>query len=79
MSKKVIVIRQGDKEQLYPLIKDRLLIGRDPSCDIVLEDPSISRKHAAILFRYDNIYIENISGTGQIFKKRLGKNKGIEI
>ena len=30
---------------------DRLLVGRHPACDIVLSDPSVSRRHAQLTFR----------------------------
>ncbi len=31
--------------------KDRTLVGRDPSADVVLNDPSVSRRHAVIEWR----------------------------
>lgn len=31
----------------YP-VGDKLVLGRDPACDVVLDDPKASRKHAAI-------------------------------
>ena len=36
--------------------RDELLLGRHPRCDIVLEDESVSRRHAQILFR-DGIWV----------------------
>jgi FHA domain len=30
---------------------ERLLVGRDRACDIVLEDPTVSRRHAQLTFR----------------------------
>jgi pSer/pThr/pTyr-binding forkhead associated (FHA) protein len=68
MSQKVIVLSRDGKEEIYPLKAEKTILGRDKSCDIVLDDVSISRRHAAIIFRFEKIYIENISPSGQIFK-----------
>jgi hypothetical protein len=35
---------------------ERLLIGRHPACDIVVADPSVSRRHAQLTFR-DGVWI----------------------
>ena len=32
----------------FPINKHEVVIGRDASCDIVLDDPSLSRQHASI-------------------------------
>lgn len=69
-SEKEIVLLINGNEQRFPLSSERLLIGRDPSCEIAIQDPAISRKHAAILHKFDAIYIENISATGRITKNQ---------
>lgn len=43
------VAGQKGEEKNFPLDKDGMVIGRDPSCDVVLPDNSISKKHAQIL------------------------------
>jgi hypothetical protein len=35
---------------------ERLLIGRHPACDIVVADPSVSRRHAQLTFR-DGVWV----------------------
>jgi pSer/pThr/pTyr-binding forkhead associated (FHA) protein len=35
---------------------DRLLIGRHPACDVVVADPSVSRRHAQLTFR-DGVWV----------------------
>jgi pSer/pThr/pTyr-binding forkhead associated (FHA) protein len=35
---------------------DRLLVGRHPACDVVVADPSVSRRHAQLTFR-DGVWI----------------------
>lgn len=40
--------QKGD-EKIFPLDRDGMVIGRDPSCDIILPDNSISKRHAMAL------------------------------
>ncbi len=43
-----------------PLIEDTMVLGRLPSCDIVLPDHTVSRHHARILRRQDGFYLEDL-------------------
>lgn len=43
-----------------------ITIGRHPACDIVLGDPHVSRRHAAIYFNKGNYHIHNLSKTNPI-------------
>ena len=45
---KLIVRRAGKTEQEKPLSREPLAIGRDGSNDVVLLDPSVSRRHARV-------------------------------
>lgn len=67
MKKFLILITDGSNKK-YPIDKDRLIIGRDKACDIVLEDENISRQHVAIVSSFGNFYVENLSSSAQIFK-----------
>jgi ABC-type multidrug transport system ATPase subunit/pSer/pThr/pTyr-binding forkhead associated (FHA) protein len=40
--------RPGERTVLYPLKATVVTIGRSPSCDVVLDDPLVSRKHAEL-------------------------------
>jgi FHA domain len=42
---------------------DRLLLGRHPACDIVLSDPSVSRRHAQLTFRGGVWVIQDLAST----------------
>jgi RNA polymerase sigma-70 factor, ECF subfamily len=53
----------------FPLNRDRITLGRDKSCDLVLESAgpnaiAISRKHAVIVRDHDNFYLEDGDGNG---------------
>jgi len=41
---------------LHSLESDRVLVGRHPRCDIVVADPSVSRRHAELVFR-DGVWV----------------------
>ncbi len=66
MKEKILIIHRDAKEERFPLNKERVLIGRDPSCDIVWKEAEFSREHIAIHFKHDTVYIENISTGGSI-------------
>jgi pSer/pThr/pTyr-binding forkhead associated (FHA) protein len=38
----------------------RVLVGRSPSADLRLDDPSVSRLHARIEMRDDGVYVEDL-------------------
>jgi predicted component of type VI protein secretion system len=41
-------------------------IGRHPACDIILGDPHVSRKHAAIYYQAGRFHIQNLSQTNPV-------------
>ncbi len=41
-------------------------IGRHPACDLVLGDPYVSRRHAAIFFKKNSFHLHNMSSTNPI-------------
>ena len=47
--------------KLFPVTKADMTIGRDPSCDIALTDPSVSRHHARITLVDGRWLIENLN------------------
>ena len=38
----------------------QLMVGRDPACDIVLDDPSVSRRHARVFLAEGGVYLEDL-------------------
>lgn len=66
MTDRVLLIKGPKGIQKYNLLKDKITLGRDKKCDVFLDDESISRKHALILNKFGNLYIENISTTGEM-------------
>lgn len=53
--------------QIYPLKKERIVIGRGRQCDIILDAVSISRMHCILTFREDFLYLEDGGSSGGIY------------
>ena len=42
------VVSGNDRGKQVPITGARVVVGRDPSCDLVLADPRVSRRHAVV-------------------------------
>ena len=42
---------------------DQLLLGRHHSCDVVLDDPTVSRLHARLVFRHEEWVLHDLGST----------------
>jgi FHA domain-containing protein len=76
----------GSKRRPYPLAKDALSIGRLDSCDIVLSDTGVSRKHAEVRREGDEWVVVDLNSTngtivnGQAVRRhRLAEGDRIEV
>ncbi len=82
----VIVVQISDGQSVELRCKiGELLIGRSPECDLILPDPSVSRKHARIVGTNFGFYIEDTSTNGtfiggkRIKRKNLSEDTDISI
>ncbi len=57
---------KGSRQRKTIDMERPVTIGRHPACDIILGDPHVSRKHAAIFFNNDSFHIHNLSRTNPI-------------
>ena len=53
---KLVCLEGKEKDRVWELMSGRTIIGRDPSCDIIIKDPELSRKHAEIV-REDEVFM----------------------
>jgi pSer/pThr/pTyr-binding forkhead associated (FHA) protein len=51
----------------FPINKRKMILGSDPKCDIVLNDPLVSSYHAFILLQEDGIHVKDLSSESKIF------------
>jgi hypothetical protein len=49
--------------QLYTMVGNTLTMGRAPDNDVVLDDPQVSRHHARLMRRGDQIMVEDLGST----------------
>ena len=82
---RLILTHEGAVIREYQLNKDRTTVGRKPSCDIHLEDPTVTGEHAVFL-RLQHFYIEDMGSTNgvilngkQVSKRQLNSGDIIRI
>ena len=71
---RLIITHQGTVIKEYDLSKDKVTVGRKPSNDIVLDDPTVSGLHAAFL-HMQHTYIEDMNSTNGIKLNGKAVNK----
>lgn len=54
------ILQGTDVGKLVPLDGERIVFGRHPSCDFVLEDGAVSRQHAQIVQLHGSYYLEDL-------------------
>jgi pSer/pThr/pTyr-binding forkhead associated (FHA) protein len=63
-----LLMSQGpEPDRTFALDQDYLTLGRDPSNDIVISDPQVSRQHARIMRQGDLVTIEDMGSTNGTF------------
>jgi len=62
---RLIITHQGTVIKEYDLSKEKVTVGRKPSNDIILDDPTVSGVHAAFL-HMQHTYIEDLKSTNGI-------------
>lgn len=62
---RLIITHQGTVIKEYDLSKEKVTVGRKPSNDIVLDDPTVSGVHAAFL-HMQHTYVEDLKSTNGI-------------
>jgi len=55
------------RKMIFPLVQAKTTIGREPGCDIVLEDDEVSRQHAIIGIIGDTIKLRDHHSTNGVF------------
>jgi phosphoserine phosphatase RsbU/P len=79
------LIRGGSVGQVLPLTGDRIVLGRHPTCQIVLDNAAVSRHHAQILENHGTYLLEDLrsrNGTqlnGESIRGRIPLTDGDQV
>ena len=74
----VLVATQGPLEGArFPVPTDGLSIGRDPECNVMLDDANVSRYHARLVFHNAAIWVQDVGSRNGVFlnEKRVVRHK----
>lgn len=71
---RLIITHQGTVIKEYELSKEKVTVGRKPSNDIILDDPTVSGAHAAFL-HMQHTYIEDTGSTNGVKLNGKAVNK----
>jgi len=64
----LVVLRPGsDRGRRIPLDRDYLVVGREHTCDVLFDDPAVSRTHAALQRRGNTVYVEDLGSSAGTF------------
>jgi pSer/pThr/pTyr-binding forkhead associated (FHA) protein len=63
------VTRKSGEVFTFPITKKTVTIGRDPNCDLHLEDQYVSRKHCQIVFRGDHFTVIDLGSLNKTVVK----------
>ena len=62
-----LVIAKPDGSRIIPLGRMPLTIGRESNTDIVLDDPRVSRQHARLSYRQQQIWLTDLRSSNGTF------------
>ncbi len=64
---KIIILKGKSPFESYDIVGEELTLGRDPACDIVLDDPKISREHTKIFLKNKGFLITDMGSSNGTF------------
>ena len=63
----VVLAPEGIRGRQIELAADYLTVGREPTCDVRLDDPHVSRTHAALERHGSAVYVQDLGSSGGTF------------
>jgi pSer/pThr/pTyr-binding forkhead associated (FHA) protein len=58
-----VIVRGGPDAGREQLLRDRLVVGRSPSADLVLTDPTVSRRHVEVRIDGTTVVVEDLGSS----------------
>lgn len=79
MQASLVLVRSNGKQHDVPLKKARLLVGRQPECQVRLNDPGVSRQHCELIVEDKRIAVKDLgSSNGTYVNKRRVSQTDLE-
>ena len=63
---KLVVVEKKKVVSEWSIEGEETVIGRDPDCQVTLDNPSVSRRHAKVVGMYDGFIIEDLDSTNGV-------------
>jgi pSer/pThr/pTyr-binding forkhead associated (FHA) protein len=63
----VTVVFGGQEQKVYKLDKDKLIVGREPTCEIPIDNLGISRQHCAFAQRGEAFIVQDLGSSNGTF------------
>jgi pSer/pThr/pTyr-binding forkhead associated (FHA) protein len=63
----LVIVGSSSGDRRLELRQDYMVVGREPTCDIWLDDPHVSRTHAALQCRGNAVYVTDLGSSGGTF------------
>src|SRR5690348_369024 len=63
----IVLAPDACRGRLIVISGDYLTVGRESTCDVRLDDPHVSRNHAALERRGDAVYVKDLGSSGGTF------------
>ena len=54
---RLVILKRSGPGKSYPLKKKKIVIGRHSSCDLRINLPEVSKKHAEVRVLEDNVFV----------------------
>ncbi len=67
----LVFFRRGEEVLRLALDRARVVLGRGETSDVVIPDPVVSRKQAALSFHGEQVMLEDLSGKGTLVSGRV--------
>jgi len=63
-----LIVKQGPQIGiLFPITADRLMIGREEACNIIIQDPEVSRRHCELAWKEGDFVLQDLGSTNGTF------------
>jgi hypothetical protein len=63
----ILSLQVGNGERSYRFTSAEVVIGRDPACDLRLEDKTISAQHARLSYHHSQWWVQDLSSRNGTF------------